>query len=85
MVLLLKQTVLAPRTQVTHLHRIGRTARAGKSGYVTNIVDDVSRDVARVIQEDAESGASLAPVFSRNRGFRRRLKRHGTGRAELDE
>ena len=32
----------------------------------------------------AEEGKALAPVFSRNRGFKRRFKRHGTGRAVLD-
>mmetsp|Transcript_46351 Transcript_46351/g.110142 ORF Transcript_46351/g.110142 Transcript_46351/m.110142 type:complete len:589 (+) Transcript_46351:171-1937(+) len=69
---------------VTHLHRAGRTARAGLEGVVTNFVDDVSREVARAIQEDSVEGGSIAPVFSRNRGFRRRLIRNGTGRAELD-
>jgi hypothetical protein len=36
------------------------------------------------LQEDSVEGGSIAPVFSRNRGFRRRLIRNGTGRAELD-
>jgi superfamily II DNA/RNA helicase len=68
---------------VTHLHRVGRTARAGAAGTVTNIVGPRSRDVAAAVQGEAGAGRPLAPVFSRNRGFRRRIKRNGTGLADL--
>ena len=72
-------------TAVTHLHRVGRTARAGSSGgHVTNFIDDASRAVAKAIKEEAGGDEAIAPVFSRNRGFRRRFKRYGTGKAELD-
>ena len=66
---------------VTHLHRVGRTARAGAAGTVTNIVGPRSRDVAAAVRGEAGAGRPLAPVFSRNRGFRRRIKRNGTGLA----
>jgi len=70
---------------VTHLHRVGRTARAGsEGGHVTNLIDDSSRAVAQAIKGEAGDGEPIAPVFSRNRGFRRRFKRYGTGKAELD-
>jgi len=32
----------------------------------------------------AVENEAIAPIFSRNRGFRRRFKRYGTGKAELD-
>ncbi len=72
---------------ITHLHRIGRTARAGAAGAVTNLVTDRSRDLAEAIKSGGDG--PLAPVFSRNRGFSRRKKRHtgygeGDGRAVLD-
>jgi len=67
---------------VTHLHRIGRTARAGASGLITNLIDSNSRAMAEAIK--SEEGNALAPVFSRNRGFNRRKKRYGTGKAVLD-
>jgi superfamily II DNA/RNA helicase len=62
---------------------VGRTARAGASGTVTNIVGPRAREVAAAVRGEAGAGRALAPVFSRNRGFRRRIKRNGTGLADL--
>ena len=67
---------------VTHLHRVGRTARAGASGAVTNIVGPESRELAASVRGQAVAGQPLAPIFSRNRGFRRRVKRYGSGLAK---
>ena len=39
---------------------------------------------ALAIKEEAGGDEAIAPVFSRNRGFRRRFKRYGTGLAELE-
>ncbi|EKX31518.1 hypothetical protein GUITHDRAFT_122295 [Guillardia theta CCMP2712] len=69
------QLQFAPNA-VTYLHRIGRTARAGSlHGKATNFIDPSSRDVATAIRKEVEERKTVAPVFSRNRGFRRRLKR----------
>jgi hypothetical protein len=39
---------------------------------------------ALAIKEEAGGDEAIAPVFSRNRGFRRRFKRYGTGLADLE-
>jgi len=72
---------------ITHLHRIGRTARAGEEGFVTNVVSPASKEMADAIRQGGEG--PLAPIFSRNRGFKRRIKRKtgygkGDARAVLE-
>mmetsp|Transcript_3672 Transcript_3672/g.7031 ORF Transcript_3672/g.7031 Transcript_3672/m.7031 type:complete len:564 (-) Transcript_3672:340-2031(-) len=61
-----------------HVHRVGRLARA--SSYegdflVINIVQPDRRDLASEIQRLEQSGKPLAQVFSRRRGFRRKMKK----------
>jgi superfamily II DNA/RNA helicase len=60
---------------VSHLHRIGRTARAGRAGMVTNLVTRGNLDVVQVLLEAAAGGDSLDAAFSHKRSLRRRIKR----------
>jgi len=39
-----------PRTVVDYIHRTGRTARAGKVGFVSSIIDPKSSTLAKRIQ-----------------------------------
>lgn len=56
-----------------HLHRIGRTARAGMPGTVVSFIDQTDHDLAKAIGE--HEGARVDELFSRNRSFRRRIHR----------
>ncbi|KAI0566223.1 RNA helicase [Gracilaria domingensis] len=60
---------------VAYLHRIGRTARAGASGYTDHYYDDIARPLAEAIKGRSEKDTTVVDgVFSRNRSFRRKLK-----------
>lgn len=56
-----------------HMHRAGRTARAGARGTLVSFVGARDRDLAAGIA--ATNGAKVDALFSRNRVFRRRIKR----------
>ena len=58
---------------VAHLHRIGRTARAGQAGKVTNFVDAGAAELVESIQ--SAGAETLATSFSRRRGFRKRVRK----------
>ncbi|KAF0683273.1 Aste57867_24705 [Aphanomyces stellatus] len=59
---------------VAHIHRIGRTARGGSTGKVTNIVTPAN---ALVYKEIAAAGArgALTEGFSRRRSLRKKFKK----------
>ncbi|ETW03132.1 hypothetical protein H310_05554, partial [Aphanomyces invadans] len=59
---------------VAHIHRIGRTARAGATGKVTNII---TKENDLVYKEIAAAGATgaLTQGFSRRRSLRKKFKK----------
>ncbi|CAN0306681.1 unnamed protein product, partial [Pylaiella littoralis] len=64
---------------VQHLHRLGRAARAGRTGKATNFYDDSTKDLVNSIMEAGE-GSRLDGSFSRQRGFRKKFKKYGPSR-----
>ena len=61
---------------VAHLHRIGRTARAGAYGRTDSLYDEVSKPLADAIRKRDENDENVVDgIFSRNRSFRRKLKK----------
>eukprot|EP00903_Cladosiphon_okamuranus_P009999 g9484.t1 len=64
---------------VQHLHRLGRAARAGRTGKATNFYDDSTKDLVNSITAAGE-GSRLDGSFSRQRGFRKKFKKYGPGR-----
>nr|AKF43375.1 DEA(D/H)-box RNA helicase family protein [Pelargonium transvaalense] len=60
---------------VDFLHRIGRTARAGKYGRVTSLYTESDRDLVSTVRRAGELGQPVETAFSRKRGFRNRLKK----------
>ena len=68
---------------VDYVHRIGRTARAGKMGRVVNVYTRESEDLVRSVREAIRGGRPVQDAFSRKRSFRKRIrkesKREGRG------
>jgi superfamily II DNA/RNA helicase len=62
---------------IEFLHRVGRTARAGKSGKVTSLYGSSDANLADAVRKYVEAGEPVADCFSRNRSFRRKVKRYG--------
>nr|AKF43362.1 DEA(D/H)-box RNA helicase family protein [Monsonia emarginata] len=60
---------------VDFLHRIGRTARAGKFGRVTSLYTESNRDLVAAVRRAGELGQPLETAFSRKRSFRNKLKK----------
>lgn len=61
---------------VSFLHRIGRTARAGAEGFTDHLYDEVSQPLAEAIKKRADTDVTVVEgIFSRNRSFRRKLKK----------
>jgi len=65
---------------VDYLHRIGRTARAGATGRVTNICLPGSADLVRAVRDAEANGDPVESAFSRKRSFRKKTKKYGPSR-----
>lgn len=65
------------KSAVDFLHRAGRTARAGGGGKVVSLYATPERALAERAQAALSSDERLEDVFSRQRAFRRRMKRYG--------
>jgi superfamily II DNA/RNA helicase len=63
---------------VQHLHRLGRTARAGKEGRAITFWDSNGAELAKRIQEAGQDG-TLDESFSRRRGLRNSVKKAAAG------
>lgn len=65
---------------VQHLHRLGRTARAGRPGKATHFIaprGSPGAALADHIRAATEEGRPLEESFSRKRGFRKKIKKTG--------
>ena len=60
---------------VEYMHRVGRTARGGKSGVATTLYAQKSEDLVSALQEAIENGQTIEALFSRKRLFRRRINK----------
>ena len=76
------QYQVAPNA-VEFMHRIGRTARAGKGGTSTCLYDEGTADLAELLRDATERGEPIDKLFSRKRSLRARIKKQG--REGLDE
>ncbi|EOY00351.1 DEA(D/H)-box RNA helicase family protein isoform 5 [Theobroma cacao] len=66
---------------VDFLHRVGRTARAGQFGVVTNLYTESNRDLVNAIRTAGKLGQPVEAAFSRKRSFRNKLKKRGSNNA----
>ena len=60
---------------VDYLHRIGRTARAGKQGQVVNMYTEDSKDLVTSVMQAIDEERSIQDAFSRKRSFRKKIKK----------
>ncbi|KAF6254436.1 P-loop containing nucleoside triphosphate hydrolase protein [Scenedesmus sp. NREL 46B-D3] len=64
-------------TAIEFLHRVGRTARAGKAGKVTSLYSKADAVLAEALKQYVQDGKPIEECFSRNRSFSRKVKRYG--------
>ena len=67
---------------VDYLHRVGRTARAGAAGKVTNIFTTQQGPLVGALRAALQADSPLESAFSRNRSFRKKYRKAGQGREE---
>lgn len=65
------------QSAIDFLHRIGRTARAGKDGLVSSMYVEVNKPLVETVREAMEAGLEVEAAFSRNRGFRKKVRKYG--------
>jgi len=65
---------------VDYLHRIGRTARAGATGRVTNLYLSGSIELVTAVRQAEGMGEPVENAFSRKRSFRKKYKKYGPSR-----
>eukprot|EP00884_Botryococcus_braunii_P021838 jgi/Botrbrau1/8338/Bobra.0081s0026.1 len=62
---------------IDFLHRVGRTGRAGRSGRVTSFYQGDQEALVEAIREAVDAGQPVEGAFSRNRSFRKKIRRYG--------
>jgi superfamily II DNA/RNA helicase len=65
------------QTAIEFLHRVGRTARAGKGGKVTSLFGDSDSVLVGALRQYINDGKPIEDCFSRNRSFSKKVKRYG--------
>ena len=65
---------------VDYLHRIGRTARCGAEGRVTNLFGETNEELIRAVRDAESRGEPIEGAFSRKRSFRKKFKKYGPSR-----
>ena len=79
-----------PTNAVDFLHRVGRTARQGRSGRVTTLFESAQLDLVARVRDAVEKQQPIEEIFSRNRQFRKalrkeRLRETGSGERGVEE